>query len=185
METKALGDFISIYEKFAQAENKSHRYIEAITDAIYKFNNFIGGNSNPQDITSDDLRKYILHLQERSKWSDHPTIKQNHDKLSSNTIAHHVRHIKSFWAWLCGEGFIDHNPLARVKTPKETGKVVTPLSPDEVTQLLKVIPRNTHKCYRDSCIIACLYGTLLRISELLDLELSNVNSHQWTNHSSG
>jgi len=73
------------------------------------------------------------------------------------------------------EGFIEHNALSQVKTPKETGKVVTPLTPGEVTQLLKVIPRNTHTGYRDSCIIVTLYGTILRISELLDLPLSNIN----------
>ncbi|MFC1983310.1 tyrosine-type recombinase/integrase [Chloroflexota bacterium] len=62
-----------------------------------------------------------------------------------------------------------------MKTPQETIKAVTPLSPGEVTQLLKVISHNTHRGYRDSCIIITLYGTLLRISELLDLPTSSVN----------
>ena len=175
MEASNLGDFISIYEKFAQAENKSKRTIEAMTSATRKFDSFLGGNTNPQDITADDLRRYILYLQERCKWADHPTIKQDHDKLSPNAIAHYIRHVKAFWFWMHSEGFIEHNPLAQVKTPKETLKVVTPLTSGEVTQLIKVIPRNTHKGYRDRCIILTLYGTLLRISELLDLTLSNVN----------
>ena len=92
METNSLGSFISIYEKFAQAENKSPRTIEAITAAAKKFDHFVGGNTSPQDITTDDLRRYILYLQERCKWSDHPTIKKNHDSLSSNTIAHQSWH---------------------------------------------------------------------------------------------
>ena len=175
MEANSLGHFISIYEKFAQAENKSERTIEAITSAARKFDHFLGDNTNPQDITADDLRRFILYLQQRCKWTDHPTIKQNHDKLSPNAIAHYVRHIKAFWAWMHSEGFIEHNPLAQVKTPKETLKVVTPLTSGEVTQLIKAIPRNTHKWYRDRCIILTLYGTLLRISELLELTLANVN----------
>jgi len=175
METNNLGHFISVYENFAQAENKSERTIEAVTGAVRKFESFLGGNTNPQDITADDLRQYILHLQERCKWSGHPTIKQNHGNLSPNTIAHHVRHIRSFWSWMHSEEFIEHNPFARVKTPKETLKVVTPLIPGEVTQLIKVIPWDNHKGYRDSCIIVTLYGTVLRISELLDLPLSNVD----------
>jgi len=175
MEANNLGHFISVYQKFAQAENKSDRTIEAVTGSARKFDNFLGGNTNPQDITADDLRRYILHLQERCKWSGHPTIKQDHGHLSPNTVAHHVRHIRSFWSWMALEGFIEYNPFARVKTPQETRKVVTPLTPGEVTQLLKVIPRNTHKGYRDSSIILTLYGTVLRISELLDLPLYNVN----------
>jgi len=175
MEANGLGYFISIYDKFAQAENKSQRTIEAVTAAARKFDTFLGGNIHPQDITTDDLRRYILHLQGCCKWSGHPTIKQNHGNLSPNTVAHHVRHIKSFWSWMALEGFLEQNPLAQVKTPKETGKVVTPLTSGEVTQLLKVIPRNTHRGYRDSCIIVSLYGTLLRISEILDLHLPDIN----------
>jgi len=175
MEANNLGHFISVYEKFAQAENKSDRTIEAVTGASKKFDSFLGGNTNPQDITADDLRRYVLHLQERCKWSGHPTIKQDHGNLSPNTVAHHVRHIKSFWSWMALEGFIEYNPFAQVKKPKETLKVVTPLTPGEVTQLIKVIPRDNHRGYRDSCIIVTLYGTVLRISELLDLPLSNVD----------
>ena len=96
METNNLGNFISVYEIFAQAENKSGRTIEAVTGAVSKFDSFLGGDTNPRDITADDLRRYILHLQERCKWSGHPTIKQDNGNLSPNTIAHHVRHIKSF-----------------------------------------------------------------------------------------
>jgi len=175
MEANNLGHFISIYDKFAKAENKSERTIEAVIAAVRKFDSFLGGSTSPQDITADDLRRYILNLQERCKWSGHPTIKQDHGQLSSNTIAHHIRHIKSFWAWMYNEGFIDNNTLAQVKTPGETSKVVIPLTTAEINQLLKVIPRDNHRGYRDSCIIITLYGTTLRISELLDLPLSSVN----------
>jgi hypothetical protein len=71
MEANNLGYFISIYEKFAQAENKSDRTIEAVNNAAKKFDSFLGGNTNPQDITAEHLRSYILRLQERCKWSDH------------------------------------------------------------------------------------------------------------------
>ena len=175
MEADNLGHFISVYEKFAAAENKSHRTIEAVSNAVKKFDIFLGGNTNPKYIKADDLRRYILYLQERPKWSGHPTIKQDHGNLSPNAIAHNVRHIKAFWSWLTSEGFIEENALSQVKTPKETMRVVTPLLPAEVSQILKVIPRNNHKGYRDASIIVALYGTLLRISELLDLPVSNVD----------
>jgi integrase/recombinase XerD len=175
METNNLGNLLSIYEKFAQAENKSERTVEAITAAIKKFDIFLGGNTNPQDVIADDLRRYIIYLQERCKWSNHPTIKQNQDHLSPNSIAHHVRHIKAFWTWMCREGFLENNPIAQVRTPKETEKSVTPVNAGEVTQLIKVVPQNTHEGYRDGCIIVSLFGTLLRISELLNLTLADVN----------
>ena len=67
MEASNLGHFISVYEKFAQAENKSERTVEAVAGAIRKFDSFLGGNANPHDITADDLRRYILYLQARCK----------------------------------------------------------------------------------------------------------------------
>ena len=48
MEANNLGYFISIYEKFAQAENKSKRTIEAITAAVSKFDGFLGGIQIPK-----------------------------------------------------------------------------------------------------------------------------------------
>ena len=175
MEAKTLGDFVYIYEKFSAAENKSPRTIEAVNSAVGKFDSFLGGSSNPKEIRSEDLRAYILHLQESSRWSGHPTIKSNHGNLSPAAIASYIRSIRSFWSWMQREKFIDHNPFAQVKPPKVPVKIVDPLTPEEVTRLLKVIPRNNLQGYRESCIILTLYGTALRISELLDLNLSNVD----------
>ena len=62
MEANNLGNFISIYEKFAQAENKSERTIEAVTGAVSKFDSFLGGDTNPHDITADDYSDSTKHI---------------------------------------------------------------------------------------------------------------------------
>ena len=49
------------------------------------------------------------------------------------------------------------------------------MTPADVTKLLKAIPRNDYKGYRDSCIITTLYGTGQRISEILCLPKDNLN----------
>jgi site-specific recombinase XerD len=175
MEAGNLGKIVLVYEKFAKAENKSDRTIEAITDAATKFDIFLGGNVDPRNVQASDLRHYNLYLQNRPKWLGHPTIKPNHGKLSSNVVSFNIRHIKALWSWMLREGFIEQNPLATVKTPKESLKDVTPLLPDEVNTVLKVIPRNNYRGYRDSTIILALYGTLLRISELLELPPDDIN----------
>ncbi len=175
MEAKSLGDFIIVYEKFAAAENKSPRTIEAVKGAVSKFDSYLGGCSNPREIRPDNLREYIRHLQNHPRWSEHPTIKQTHGILSPGAIASYVRSIRSFWSWMENEKFIDHNPFTQVKPPKVPVKIVDPLTPKEVSQLLKVIPRKSHQGYRENCIILTLYGTGLRISELLNLGLPNVD----------
>ncbi|MFC1980605.1 tyrosine-type recombinase/integrase, partial [Chloroflexota bacterium] len=175
MEAKNLGDFLIIYEKFATSENKSKRTIETVTAAVSAFNKFLGSCDDITRIQAEDLRRYIGSLQERSKWSGHPTIKGRKDNLSLHTIACYVRSIRSFWSWLKREGFIDHNLFEQVKPPRAPRKIVETLTPEQITHLLKNIPRGNPSGYRDFAIIITLYGTGLRISELVNLKIEDIN----------
>jgi len=175
MEAKSLGDFVSIYEKFAASENKSNRTIEAYTAAVSHFDRFLGGCDDIHRVQAEDLRRYIRSLQERFKWYTHPTIKGKADSLSPHSIACYVRSIRSFWSWLKREGFIDHNPFEQVKPPKAPQKMVGIFTPEQVTGLLKSIPKRNPRGYRDFTIIITLYGTGLRIGELLNLRVDDVN----------
>lgn len=175
MEAGKLGNFISVYEKFATAENKSPRTIESVKNAVTKFDSFLGGCTSIEAVQAEDLRKYIRHLQEQPKWSGHPLIKQDHGNLSDNSIASYVRSIRSLWSWLKREKFINDNPFEQVKPPATTERIVEPLTPEDVSNLLKAIPRKEYTGYRDSCVIITMYGTGLRISEVVDLYEDNVN----------
>ena len=77
MEAGKLGNFISIYERFARAENKSPRTIESVKYAVTKFDNFLGGCRDVKDVEAEDLREYIRYLQQQPKWFNHPTIRTN------------------------------------------------------------------------------------------------------------
>lgn len=175
MEENGLGYFLFIYEKFAIAENKSPRTIQTVKYAVTKFDNFLGGCTDVKAVEGEDLRRYIRYLQEKPKWFGHPTIKQDHGNLSDNAIASYVRSIRSLWSWLKSENFIDENPFKQVKPPDITERIVDPLTPEDITKLLKVIPRHKYTGYRDGCIIITMYGTGLRISEVVDLPEDNVN----------
>ena len=175
MEEKTLGDFILVYDRFATAENKSPRTIEAVKQAVADFGSFLGGSTSIETVEAEDLRRYIRHLQGKPKWSGHPTIKQDHGNLSDSAIASYVRSIRSFWSWLKREGFIGDNPFEQVKPPRVVERVVNPLTPAEVSSLLRIIPRQNHAGYRDFCVIMALYGTGLRVGELLTLTLPDLS----------
>ncbi len=72
------------------------------------------------------------------------------------------------WSWLKREKYIISNPFEQVKPPNTTERIVEPLTPGDVSKLLKAIPRNEYTGYRDSCVIITLYGTGLRISEVFN-----------------
>jgi len=175
MEAKTLGDFLFIYEKFATAENKSPRTIEAVIQAATHFDKFLGGCSDIIRVDAEDLRRYIRHLQTSPKWTDHPTINKDHGYLSPHTVACYIRGIRSLWSWLKREGFIEENPFQGVKPPKTSQITVTPPTSNQIEQVLRTIPRNNHNDYRDAVIIVTIYGTGLRINELTTLNLKAVD----------
>lgn len=175
MEAKNLDDFILIYEKFAASENKSKRTIEHTAAAVGQFHKFLGGSVDVREAQAEDLREYIRALQERTKWSQHPTIKPKESTLSPHSIASYVRSIRAFWSWLKREDFIDENPMERVKPPKAPRKIVATLTREQISQLLEAIPNKDSKGYRDRAIVVTLYGTGLRIGELLGLRLRDLN----------
>jgi len=175
MEADSLDNFIFVYEKFATAENKSHRTIQAVVNEATRFDSYLGGCTDIKAVQAEDLRRYIRYLQQQPKWSAHPTIKQDHGNLSDNSIASYVRSIRSLWSFLKREKFIDVNPFEEVKPPDTTERIVEPLTPEDVSKLLKAIPRKEYTGYRDSCVIITMYGTGLRISEVVDLYEDKVN----------
>ncbi|MBN2568386.1 MAG: tyrosine-type recombinase/integrase [Deltaproteobacteria bacterium] len=175
MEALNLGDFLLIYQRFATTENKSPRTIETVTDAVRKFDAFLGGISDITTIKPEDLRCYIEHLQSQQRWQDHPLIRQDHGSLSPHSIACYIRSIRSFWSWLKREDFIPENPFEKVKPPKTPRKIVPTFSIDQLNHLLSSIPRTDFRGHRDYAIAAMLFGTGLRISELLELKVSDIN----------
>ena len=175
MEARNLGSFLFLYRKFAKTETKSDRTIETVTTAVTLFDRFLDGCEDVSKVTAEDLRRFIRELQSRQKWNNHPTIKNDHGGLSTFTIANYVRHVRAFWSWLHREEFITENPLKKVKVPETPDLIINTFTPDQIKQLLAVIPRNTHKGYRDRTIIILKYGVGLRISEVIELKTENVN----------
>jgi len=175
MESGSLGNFVFIYQKFALSENKSPRTIGTNCGAVRQFDIFLGGCSDVNLLTDNDLRRYIRELQNRSKWMFHPTIGDGHGNLSPHSIASYVRGIRSFWSWLHREGFIENNPFEGVKPPQVPHNIVNTFIPEQVKQLLAVIPRDSHKGFRDYSIVVTLYGVGPRISEVINLKSENVN----------
>jgi integrase/recombinase XerD len=175
MEERDLGYFLSIYQRFATAENKSTRTIEGTVAAVSDFNRFLESPDDATKIHTEDIRRYILHLQSRQRWAEHPTISKGHGHLSPHAVATYVRTIRAFFSWLTREGFIEDNPFSNIKPPKVPRKIIPTLSTEEAEKLFKAIPQNDAKGYRDFAFLLTLYGTGLRLSELTSLYTENVN----------
>jgi len=90
------------------------------------------------------------------------------------TIARKISSLKQFFAYLADSGLIPTNPFATFSAPKISRYHPHYLSPDEIKKILESIDLSTTAGVRDRAIIELLYGCGLRISELLNLQLKDI-----------
>lgn len=178
----AAGDLVSLldgYRLCARAEAKSERTISTMETAIRLFAGFLeskGLSTSVTDIGPEELRRFIRHLQQVNRYDvRHPFNRPDEKRLSPFTINGYVRAIRAFWSWLVAEELIEHNPLARVRPPRVPQRVVQTLTEAEVQRLLDAIPRGTATGFRDYAIVLTLLDCALRATELVGLEVDDID----------
>lgn len=127
------------------------RYTEALDDR----------GVAPADIASDDVSAHIARL--------------GRDGLAATSVARTVASIRSFHAYCCDEGFLDGDPTALVSTPKLPQPVPKALDVDEVIRLLDAVAGDTPVALRDRCLLELLYGTGMRVSEAVGLDVADID----------
>lgn len=96
-------------------------------------------------------------------------------QFASSTISRNVASIRALFQYLQQEGRIERDPSLELKPPKVEKRMPEILSVDEVDRLLRQPDLNTPKGIRDSAMLELLYATGMRVSELLHLNLEDIN----------
>ena len=113
------------------------------------------------DVNRDAIETYMHRLIDRGK--------------SAATVTRALASLKCLYRWLQQIGQCDHNPTKEVKAEKVERKLPQILSNKEV-ELLLAQPRCVDpKGYRDHAMLEVLYATGIRVSELISLDIENVN----------
>ncbi len=156
------------YELAMQAQGYSQKTVVHVKGCVRIFIDFLG-NKPVSDITADDFRHFIAELRNKDVWAGLPYTKGR--KLTSTTINTYARAIKSFWQWLEREGIIKSNPLASIPAPKKAKTLPKVYSEDQLRAVLEVIMENL----RNRAIIEVLLDSGVRLSELVSLDISNID----------
>ena len=98
--------------------------------------------------------------------------------LGSKTVARKLSSLKSFFRYLVFKSIIPNDPSSEVETPKLLKSIPKSISEKEVEALLASPDEKTDIGLRDKTMIETLYSCGLRISELTNLELLNLNLRQ-------
>lgn len=155
-------DIITEYELYLKVEKKySINTINTYITNISSFSEFV--NKNFKNVEEEDIKKYLIHL--------------NKNNISEKSVANKISSLKSFYKYLIIEKITSKSPLDKIELPKIKKTLPKALSIEEVNILLN-ISLNDKFDYRNKAMIELLYATGLRVSELVNLKLNNINFDQ-------
>lgn len=98
------------------------------------------------------------------------------DEKSTATISRNIASIRSLYQYLQNEGFITKDPTLNLKTPKQEKRTPTTLTSQEVDIFLSQPDISNAKGARDSAMLELLYATGIKVSELIELDLQDINT---------
>ncbi len=128
-----------------------------------------------------DFAEFISEQHACSTWQNVDTnivksyIHQISNSYSPKTQARKLSSLRSFFKFLLREGIITKNPALSIKFPKEKTHLPKFLSIEEVNRLLNSPDQQTPIGMRDRAILELLYGTGIRVSELVELKLDQIS----------
>ena len=134
-----------------------------ITNYISDLEDFASGISDKkiEDIDYLALRKYLAGLKIRN--------------LSKKTTARKLSTIRTFFKFLYRDGYIKTNPATSVATPKLDKKLPIFLDEEKVVKFITSPPDKDISGLRDRAILETLYSAGIRVSELVNLNLSDID----------
>jgi len=118
-------------------------------------------NVGPASIGYENLQEYIFNLSKQ--------------KFSERSQARWISSIKAFFKFLLEDEFREDNPASLLEGPKLGLYLPDTLSLPDINKIISAIEVSSDLGKRNQCIIEVLYGCGLRVSELIDLKISNIN----------
>lgn len=102
-------------------------------------------------------------------------LKDERSRVSARTLARKICALKSFWQYLLEDGVVFRNPLSAIRTPRLEKFLPDVLTVSEIEGIITRISGKKPRDARNLAIIELLYGGGLRISELINLRVRDVN----------
>lgn len=114
-----------------------------------------------KEITVEDLNAYILYLKE--------------NQFAAATISRNIASIKAFFSYLTKENMVEEDISVSLKSPKIEKKMPGVMAMEDVVRLLEQPKGNSPKEIRDKAMLELLYATGIRVTEIINLKVTDVN----------
>lgn len=165
-----MNKYIDIFMFFLKNEkNYSNDTIISYKNDLTQFFNYLKDykllkNADIKYINHKIMRKYIVYLKE--------------NKYSRRSISRKVSSTRSFFKFIHKEGIININPTLNLITPKINKKLPYFLYLQEVIKLIEAPSKKTLFGIRDRTILEVLYGTGIRVRELVNLNIGDIDFNE-------
>ena len=159
--------YLPQFQSYLRLEKSlSPKTVEAYLRDVKQFAHFLSNYEEKideqrlKDVSLQDFQHYLQHLY--------------NEKAKATTQARAVSSLKAFYRFLQYENVIAHNPTELLEAPKTGRKLPDVLSVIEIENIMAAIDLSTPEGHRNKAMIEVLYGCGLRVSELINLKLSQL-----------
>jgi len=139
--------------------NSIDAYLRDI-EKLHQYLEMTGDITMPENISLEQLEQFVQYIHKLG--------------LNDRSQARIISGIRAFYKFLLMEDAINHNPTELLEGPKLSRKLPDNLSYDEIKQLINVIDLSTPEGTRNKAMLETLYSCGLRVSELVNLKISNL-----------
>lgn len=162
---------ISSFLKYLEYERRySSHTITSYQNDLHQFQSFLKSNfqtDNPKEANHGILRAWLVDLSEQ--------------EIQATSINRKIAALRSFYKYLLKHDYVEKDPTWKLRTLKTPRKIPHFIDEGEMNTLLdNRINEDTHAYWREVLIIELLYGTGIRLSELINIKHTDINVHQQT-----
>lgn len=152
---------IQLYKQYLKLERSlSPKTVEAYLHDVEKLNDFLAGKKTLEKVKLEDLQAFLATLYD--------------ENISARSQARIISGLKSFYKFLLFEHKIEHDPTELLDAPKIGRHLPEVLSIPEIEAILDGIDLSKPEGHRNKAIIEVMYGCGLRVSEVVNLRISNL-----------
>jgi len=133
---------------------------------------------------ANDIRQFLVYIE--STGIDDPALATKNDirsfvrHLSSNnyraaSISRKVSSLRSLYTYMVRHKFISHNPTLSIASPRKPKRLPAYLTEEAIVRMLNLPNEHTRDGCRDKAVLELLYGSGLRLAELIQLDRTDVD----------
>jgi integrase/recombinase XerD len=159
-----MNTYVKEYTSFmTDIRHKSLNTVESYKRDVTQYISYLDGTgvTDISSTTKTTVLSYLLYLQKEGR--------------ASSTVSRTLASLRSYYLFMMQNGVVKSNPTSNLEAPHVEKKIPKILSGEEVELLLEQPKNCDNKGIRDKAMLELLYATGIRVSELITLDVSDVN----------